>query len=132
MDFRDESVCKRIKEVMKEQSLKQKDLADKTGIVPSTISAILSGTRNPTPLIDAMSEVFGINKEWLMSGVGYKFAQSENLANNSQIDASVTDKAAIMKEINAMYERHQYLLKEAAEVMRTIVELNKKILLNEC
>lgn len=40
------------------------------------------------------------------------------------------DKISVMKEINMLYNRHQSLLEEAQNIMKTIIELNKKILFN--
>ena len=42
------------------------------------------------------------------------------------------DKVALMKEMNMLYEKHQSLLEEAQNIMKTIVELNKRILLSNC
>lgn len=128
MDF-EKRINERIKEIMCEKGYNQSELADITGIAQSTISAILRGARKHTPLINALSEKLGINKEWLLSGVGVKYKNSTAITDNTHLD--ITARAAIMREVNALYARHQNLLEEAGKVMATIVELNKKILLNE-
>lgn len=129
MDNVDNQIIERIKEVMREKGYNQSELADITGIAQSTISAILRGARKHTPLINALSEKLGINKEWLLSGVGVKYKNSTDITDSTHLD--ITARAAIMREVNVLYARHQNLLEEAGKVMATIVELNKKILLNE-
>lgn len=132
MDNVDKQIIERIKEVMREQQLNQGMLSEKTGVIRSSISAILSGTRNNKPLVNAMAEKMGVNKEWLLLGSGFKYSESNDVANvaeSSQFD--INERNAIMRELNALYSRHQNLLEEASEIMKTIVELNKKILLNE-
>lgn len=137
MDHHNANICERIKDIMREKLLKQKDLADRTGIVQSSISAILNGSRNPDPLVRAMSEKMGINREWLINGIGLKYESSKNIVEDSKDVAScenlsVEDKVTLIKEMNSLYEKHQSLLEEAQNIMRTIIEINKKILLSSC
>jgi len=137
MDYRDIDICERIKDVMHEMSLGQKDLSSKTGVVQSSISAILSGKRSPSPLVKAMSDKMGINKEWLVNGVGLKYESSENIASDSKDIAklqsiSPDERIGLIKEMNALYKKHQSLLDEASSIMKTIVGINKKILISNC
>lgn len=132
MDDADRKVIGRIKEIMREQQLNQIMLSEKTGVIRSSISAILSGIRSNRPLVDAMAEKMGVNKDWLLIGSGFKYTNSQKVANvaeSSHLD--INERNTIMKELNALYARHQNLLEEASGIMKTIVELNKKILLNE-
>ncbi len=128
----DEKICERIKLIMQEEGLKQRELAVKTGMAQSSISAILNGVRSPILLVDAMTEKMGIMRGWLLTGVGYKYnietnIELANISTDSE-NISMTDKIAIMKEIDAMYNRHQELLQEAEAIMKTIIDLNSKIL----
>ena len=45
--------------------------------------------------------------------------------------SAMFDKIAKIKEMNELYKKHQSLLQQAQEIMETIVDMNKKILLNE-
>lgn len=84
------------------------------------------------PIINSVCEIFGVNKEWLLSGVGMKYKQSNDITNAILCDTSaISDKMAIIKEMNELYKKHQSLLQQAQEIMETIVDMNKKILLNE-
>lgn len=137
MDYRDVSICERIKDIMHEETLSQKELADRTGVVQSSISAILGGKRSPDPLVNAMSEKMGISKQWLVNGVGLKYENSKIIADDSKDIASreslsMEEKVSLMKEMNALYEKHQSLLEEAQNIMKSIVEINKKIILINC
>lgn len=137
MDYRNVSICERIKDIMHEETLSQKELADRTGVVQSSISAILGGKRSPDPLVNAMSEKMGISKQWLVNGVGLKYENSKVIAENSKNIASceslsMEEKVSLMKEMNALYEKHQSLLEEAQSIMKTIIEINKKILISNC
>lgn len=137
MDYRDVSICERIKDVMHEELLSQKELAEKTGVVQSSISAILNGKRSPEPLVNAMSDKMGISKQWLVNGVGLKYENSKIIAEDRKDIAScenlsMEDKVSLMKEMNALYEKHQSLLEEAQNIMKTIIEINKKILISNC
>lgn len=111
---------------MHEESLSQKELASMTGVVQSSISAILGGKRSPDPLVNAMSDKMGISKQWLINGVGLKYENSKIIAGNRK-DAntceilSMEDKVSLMKEMNALYEKHQSLLEEAQNIMKTII-----------
>lgn len=137
MDYRNVNICERIKDIMHEESLSQKELASKTGVVQSSISAILGGKRSPDPLVNAMNEKMGISKEWLINGVGLKYENSKIIAEDSKNIASckslsMEDKVSLMKEMNALYEKHQALLEEAQNIMKSIIEINKKIILINC
>lgn len=137
MDYRDVDICKRIKDIMHEMSIGQKELSSRTGVVQSSISAMLNGKRSPMPLVNAISENMGINKEWLVNGVGLKYENSKDIASDSTDIAScdnlsMEEKVSLMKEMNALYKKHQSLLDEAQNIMKTIVEINKKILISNC
>lgn len=134
MDYRDVSICERIKDVMHEESLSQKELAERIGVVQSSISAILNGKRSPEPLVNAMSDRMGISKQWLVNGIGLKYKNSNIIAKDiaNCENLSMEDKVSLMKEMNALYEKHQSLLEEAQNIMKTIIEINKKILISNC
>ena len=130
-------VVERIKDIMREESLSQKDLMEATGVVQSSISAILNGKRSPDPLINAMSDKMGYSKQWLVNGVGLKYENSKIIADDNKDIAScenlsMEEKVGLMKEMQALYGKHQSLLEEAQNIMKTIIEINKKILISNC
>lgn len=128
----DNMICERIKDLMREKTLSQKELCEQTNMIQSSVSAILNGKRSPMPIIDSVCEIFDVNKEWLLSGVGMKYKQSSDIANAILCNNStISDKMAIIKEMDELYKKHQSLLQQAQEIMETIVDMNKQILLNE-
>lgn len=65
----DNMICGRIKDLMKEKALSQKELCEQTNMIQSSVSAILNGKRSPMPIIDSVCEIFGVNIEWLLRAV---------------------------------------------------------------
>lgn len=125
-------ICERIKDLMKEKALSQKELCEQTNMIQSSVSAILNGKRSPMPIVDKVCEIFAINKEWLLTGIGMKYKQSNDISNAILCDNSaISDKMAIIKEMNELYKKHQNLLQQAQEIMETIVDMNKKILMSD-
>lgn len=130
MDYIDKAICERIKEIMRDYTLGQKELAERTGVAQPTISAILNCKRQPMLLVEAVSSVFGINKEWLLTGMGFKSVKAQEIAGEDESRKLTNeDKAEILKELNLMYKKHQTLMMELDATMKTIMELNKKMLL---
>lgn len=137
MSNSDVDISNRIKDIMHEKSLGQKELSSITGVVQSSISAILNGKRSPSPLVKAMCENMGISRDWLVNGVGTKQGNSKNIASDideisTLCNLTISDQVSLMKEMNALYDKHQYLLGEAQNIMKTIIEINKRILINNC
>ena len=70
-------LCERIKIILQENHIKQKDFAKSIGVTESYISAILN-KRNKNislPLAELIEEKYGINSEWLLHGTGNKIKQ---------------------------------------------------------
>lgn len=65
----------RIALIIKENSLKQKDLAAIMGVTESYISALLSGrSKNLSiPLANLIEEKLGYSAQWILTGQGPKF-----------------------------------------------------------
>lgn len=133
MDYKDEKICERIENIMREKGLTRAGLADEVKIAQSTVSAILNMRRSPMPLIEKMCSVYSINKSWILTGGGAKYNSSDNTLNKNIANVqnlSVQERAKMINDINQLYKRHQDLLAEASEVMKQIVELNKSLLLS--
>lgn len=61
----------RFLKVIEKSGLKKKDFAEKLGIVPSTITGIIKGEREPSlQLCKNIEYEFNINSEWLKHGTG--------------------------------------------------------------
>ncbi|NVK44360.1 MAG: helix-turn-helix transcriptional regulator [Oceanospirillaceae bacterium] len=73
-----EDIINRLKEVMREKGLSQSQLAEDLGLTQGTLSLYLSGKNSPKKfMIVAMGYEMGINPEWLLTGQGEIFRNSE-------------------------------------------------------
>lgn len=72
-------IYERIKQVRKNMNLTQEAFGERLGVSRSVIKNIDCKLVAPKPLfIEHLCEVFNINKEWLVSGVGDMFIQVPN------------------------------------------------------
>ena len=74
-------VGKRIKAIRKELGLTQKDFGVQIGIASNTITGYETGVRVPSPqVIRSICREFNVNEEWLSTGQGEMFRQTEESA----------------------------------------------------
>jgi len=62
----------RLDAVMKENDLKQNDIADRTGVSQATVSGWLNGSLPQPRTALALSKAIGVSMRWLMTGHGEK------------------------------------------------------------
>ncbi|EQF24601.1 helix-turn-helix family protein [Clostridioides difficile CD160] len=73
-----ETISKRIKKIRKDANLSQPAFGEKLGVSKDVISNIEYDRVEPKPLlINYMCEIFGINKEWLLTGKGETYTSTE-------------------------------------------------------
>lgn len=76
-----EGIGKRIRQVRKTQDLTQQKFAEFLGMKQNTIATYEMGRANPSdPTIKSICREFGINEEWLRTGMGEMFAPSPTSA----------------------------------------------------
>lgn len=64
-----ETIGDRLKKLRKENKLTQKDMAEKLGIHPNTISMYEKGNRNiPSSMIKKISDTFNVSTDYLLRG----------------------------------------------------------------
>ena len=64
-----ETIGDRLKKLRKENKLTQKDMAEKLGIHPNTISMYEKGNRNiPSTMIKKISDTFNVSTDYLLRG----------------------------------------------------------------
>lgn len=130
MEYKEESIILRIKEVMKEMGItNQKEFEAAVGVAQSTISAIFNLNRSSLPLIDAMGNKFGISKQWLLTGIGSKYLQTNDDTPVNLSEMTNSDRIELLNRLNLLYERHQKIMEEEQDIMKQIVDLNKKLIL---
>ncbi len=129
MEYKDETIILRIKEVMKEHGLtSQTELGRALGVHQSSISDMFKQKRSTMPLVDAISEHWNVSKQWLLTGSGMKYA---TVINDAELPSLTnTERVELVKKLNDLYARHQEIMGEAQEIMKSIVEINKKLILD--
>lgn len=69
-------ICDRLKLIMEENGLKQKDLANAAKIKSSSMSLLISGKTNPSAqTVQMIADAYGYSAEWIMTGEGEPRAQ---------------------------------------------------------
>ena len=134
MEYKDEAIVNRIKEVMKEKGLStQTELEAALGKNQSTISAVFKLKRSAMPIVEAISEKYQVSKQWLLSGTGMKYMPVTQTTYNTQTDTTHMgndERVELIRQLNDLYTRHQSIMIEEQEIMKSIVEINKKLLLS--
>ncbi|WP_302447490.1 helix-turn-helix domain-containing protein [Paraprevotella clara] len=125
----------RIKSFLKSKKVTQLELSQKIGITQSIISEIISGKRNPLPLVEKICEVYGVSRDYLITGEENKL--SDIIANNNidENGLSHDDKVRLLDKLESLYERHQAILKtisdatkESGDVLKEIAAINKLLI----
>lgn len=101
-----ELVGKRIKSLLRERGVTQNEIMQDTGIIRSTISAMINGKRKNDKLVDYCVKKFGISRE-------------ELVAND--------DLLAAKTELNYLLERQKQLYQETIITNRKIANLMEKL-----
>lgn len=125
----------RIKSFLKSKKVTQLELSKMTGFTQSVISEITSGKRNPLPLVEKICELYGVSRDFLITGEENKL--SDIIANNEEVRNGLShdDKVRLLDKLESLYERHQVILKtisdatkESGEVLKEIAAINKLLI----
>ncbi|AXU53316.1 helix-turn-helix domain-containing protein [Clostridioides difficile] len=74
-----ETISTRIRKIRKDANLSQPAFGEKLGVSKDVISNIEYNRVEPKPLfINYMCDVFNVNKEWLLNGVGNMYISTED------------------------------------------------------
>lgn len=118
----------RLREVMKEKGLLQKDLAEMADTSDQSVSNWIHGTAKPYPktLIPLCSRI-GINAQWLLTGEGPRDAGPE-VSFSRRPNRSATPSPDDSKELRLARERVEILKLqiEEAELRKKLAELEGK------
>lgn len=126
------AVGMRIKAFLKSKKVTQLELSQKTGFTQSVISEITSGKRNPLPLVEKVCELYGVSRDYLITGEENKL--SDIIANNKEVQNGLShdDKVRLLDRLERLYERHQSTLhviseatKESGDILKEIAAINK-------
>ncbi|HBE8855031.1 TPA: helix-turn-helix transcriptional regulator [Clostridioides difficile] len=107
----------RVKEVRKIHKLTQKEFAERIGLSQNHLSYIERGKRNVFQnIINAIFLEFGIDRDWLITGEGYMYDNTNHSVDSEQsneineiVDMLFTlneqDREFLVMMINNLYER---------------------------
>lgn len=105
------TIGERIKQVRKSKDLTQQKFADSLGMKQNTVATYEMGRTNPSdPAIKSICREFGVNEEWLRTGVGEMFVP----ASDSPLDALADEKKLSQNE-RLLLERFLNLSPEARQ-----------------
>lgn len=127
--YKDRKIVERISEIMTELQLTQKKLESDIGIDQSSISQMLGLHRSALPLIKAMSKVYGINRNWLLTGLGEKYSQLPTNQESTRYEELIyRERLALVKDLNSLQFRHQDLMNEACKIMENVLKVNARLM----
>lgn len=95
-----ETISKRIRKIRKDANLSQPAFGEKLGVSKDVISNIEYDRVEPKPLlINYMCEIFGVNKEWLINGIGdmYISVEDDILLGEAFADITMSENEKIKK-----------------------------------
>ena len=116
----------RFKALRSELNLRQSDFAAKLGISSAALSKIENNlTVNPrTEIVNQLIHEFNVNMEWLFSGTGEMFANSEIHEDNSTIDEYRRKTIELQEELSNVQKK---LINEIEENKMIRKEFNSKL-----
>ena len=95
--------AKRLNEAMKDNNIKQRELADQAGIKEASVSQYINGSHAPSNVsAGKLGKILGVNPVWLMGFDVPKYEEAH------QIDLSLLTKENLEKLVSF----YQYLLHE--------------------
>lgn len=133
MEYKDIKIINRIREIMTEYNLStQGELGNAVGMKQSSISKIFNLERSSEPLVKAICNKYPISPQWILIGNGIKYnsAATEEVLHSNIAEMTNNDRYEIIKQINALYQRHMELMAEEQSIMEKLLELNKKLILS--
>ena len=92
----------RIKSFLKSKKVTQLELSKMTGFTQSVISEIISGKRNPLPLVEKICELYGVSRDFLITGEENKL--SDIIANNEEVRNGLShdDKVRLLDKLESL------------------------------
>lgn len=81
----------RLKEIREEKKITQSDFASSLRISRSHLAGLETGAKNFTNrILDDLYNFYGINKDWLLNGIGEKYISTENDVILGEVFADIT------------------------------------------
>lgn len=121
----------RLKELLCQESITGRQLAKMLGVVPSAVSNVISGKRNLTrAFAHRISDVTGVNVEWLLSGKG-EMMHVPTKATLTQIWTSMVEMKLAIDRLEANQEKYIKAITRLTDIIEEQEELIQKLRLEE-
>lgn len=123
-----EEVRNRVKSLLKEKGLTQLELAEIMGKTQSVISEMISGKRNILPLVEKLCELYGLSRDYIITGKEGNIA--DVVINNSigESGLSVEERKSLVEKMNRLYDRHQEVMINVSKMAAEANDLIKQIM----
>ena len=125
-----ETIGDRLKNLRKENKLTQKDMAEKLGIHPNTISMYEKGNRNiPSTMIKKISDTFNVSTDYLLRGEEKKGKQHSSSLDDTLLNdenyLNLTLKNMLKdSQMVAFQDYKSWIVEDKKELL--LILLNKK------
>lgn len=118
----------RIKKIRESLGMTQEEFGKRIGSARNTIANYETGNRNPSnAVITSICREFGINEEWLRTGEGEMYIQTnpdDRYASNVG-KLQRADDETIIRWVNAIAETNPEVLKQIEEFMKKILDIKE-------
>ncbi|MFQ5957375.1 MAG: helix-turn-helix domain-containing protein [Candidatus Brocadiales bacterium] len=102
-------ISQRIRNVLQEKSLSQKDFAKALGFTPGYINDILRGRTTPSiRVVERLAQVFNVSTDWLLAGNGQRYEKRREKLWPEKVEV-VTSKELLDKAGKFGRRRHDFV-----------------------
>ena len=112
----------RIREVRKDKKLTQEKLGNIMGLIRDSITSIENSRVQPSELfINHFCDKFKVNKEWLLSGIGLKYYEEDDILADIFADITVNSSHRLknlIKEINDLDDDYLELIEKLVKGLK--------------
>lgn len=123
--MKSKEVGERIRLILKEKHLSQRQVEAETGVNQSVLSEVIRGNRDYEKVIERLSSHYGWSRDFIVMGKGN--IEQSNIADSNHNDNGLSkeEKLRLINNLEELYRKHQQLLDDASQVMKEIAAINK-------
>ena len=127
--MKSKEVGERIRLILKEKGLSQRQVESDSGINQSVLSDVIRGNRDYEKVVERLSTHYGWSRDFIVMGKGT--IEQSNIAESNQNDNGLSkeEKLRLINNLEELYRRHQQLLDDASLVMKEIAAINKLLII---
>jgi transcriptional regulator with XRE-family HTH domain len=127
--MKSKEVGERIRLILKEKGLSQRQVESDSGINQSVLSDVIRGNRDYEKVVERLSTHYGWSRDFIVMGKGN--IEQSTIAESNQNDNGLSkeEKLRLINNLEELYRRHQQLLDDASLVMKEIAAINKLLII---